>query len=507
MNIWKSIKKVFSTKHSAMSRFVDEPGYDGSRFGTIIPHRINKEHWELATGQSINNDLLTKLASLQARCAYEYGSNPDFEGVCNTYKDDCIGRNGPALQIISDSPRFNDAVEAAWKEVFADPDPSHRYGGVEDLKTWVQGLLLAGSYVNIATNVKRQDSRMTFGWRSIHARRLVTPAQFAGNPYIAFGCKYDKKTGAPIEYYIAKPQQLGGFSIQTNQFDTVKANAVQHCFMPVEAEQLTGYPMMSSTLDTAADLRDLDKFVLESIKNSAANNPSLQAMHPEAVVDPDPVPTDTVRYEPGETAVAPLGWAWASTESTHPTSEYIPFKHEKAAELGRPIHMPLLVVLLTAQGANFSSAQYEGTVYADGIAGTQGFIERRSLVPFVMHGIIPEIAFRMRLRIPKKIELVWTWNVPAHANIEKFVKAIRMMIEDGVIAPSNASAMVGHDWEKVIAARKKCAEDLEAAGLPPSPVNTGGAVAAEPPEEDDDDDNKPNNENRSRISVNRFSLT
>ena len=504
MPIWKAIKGIFgkkATPQQATEKVYEVVPYDGSRFGAVVPHRINREHWQGAHGQSINNDLQLQLPSLQARCAFEYGSNPDFEGVVNTYKDDVVGREGPNLQVISDNPRFNDAVEAGWRDVFADPDPSHRYGGAEDMRTWVQGLMLAGSYVNIGTNVERTGTRMRYGWRSVHARRLVTPAEYAGDPYIAFGCKYDKITGAAIEYYISKPQQVGGFSIQTSDFDVVNAAAVQRCYIPVEPEQLTGYPMMTSTLDTAADIRDLDKFVLESIKNSAANSPNLQAMDPKSVVDPDPIPTTTLRYEPGEASVAPLGWSWQAVESVHPTSQYIPFKHEKAAELGRPIHMPLLVVLLTAAEANFSSAQYEGAVYSDGIAGTQGFIERRSLIPFVTNGVIPEVALRHRLRIPKNFELVWTWNVPAHANIEKFVKAIRSMVEDGIIAPSMASAMVGQDWEKVVAARKKCMEDLEKAGLPPAPVNNGGQVV----KEDDDDEKKPNN-SEGRTSASRFSF-
>ena len=487
MGILQRIRDAFSRQPGGVNASAPQVAYEikpfeTSRFGTVT-NRINREHWQQAHGTSINNDLQLRLPALQARAAYEYGTNPDFEGVVNTFKDDVVGREGPLLQVMSDSEEFNDAVEAGMREVFADPNPSHLYGGVEDMRTWVHGLLLAGSYYNVTTNVNRKDSRMSFGWRSIHARRFVTPAEHSGNPYVAFGCRYDEQTGEPVEYYLRNPEQIGGFQIPTQAFTTIPATAVQHVFIPVEQEQLTGYPMMSSALDTAADLRDLDKFVLESMKNAAANSPYLQAADPAAVIDPDPAPEGGIRHEPGEVGIAPLGWAWATTNATQPTAQYLPFKHEKLAELGRPIHMPLLVVLLSAAEANFSSAQYEGTVYADGIAAVQGTIERRSMNPIVMNGIIPEVIYRKRIQPPKSFSLVWTWNVPAHANIEKFVKAIRMMVEDGLISQSQGSALLGRDWEKVVASRKKCKEILEKEGLPPAPVNAGNAQPEETPEE------------------------
>lgn len=506
MGWWDRVKQFWAARPKRETHEPTGPRYEDpievSRFGTVTNDRINREHWSRAQNVSINNDIQARLPALMARSAYEFATNPDFEGVCNTFSQDVVGRDGPLLQVMSDSEEFNDAVESGYRDVFADPDPSHRYGGVEDMQTWVKGLLLAGRYYNVSTTTRRRGSRMTFGWRSIHARRFVTPAELTGDPNVAFGCRYDEETGAPLEYYIQRPIRVGAMQTLTGEYDTVPAEAVQHCFIPVEAEQLTGYPMMASALDTAADLRDLDKFVLESMKNAAANSPYLQAMNPASVIDPDPVPTGKLRFEPGEVGVAPLGWGWATTQATQPTAQYLPYKHEKMAELGRPIHMPLLVVLLTAAESNFAVAQYEGTVYINGVAFVQGFIERRSLIPLVRFGIIPEVVMRRRLRVPNHYSLVFTHNVPAHANIEKVVKAIRMMIEDGVISQAQGSQLLGYDYEKVVASRRKCAEMLENNNLPPAPSNSGKAVA-ETPDPDDEDEGQAN---QGRRSVSRFSI-
>lgn len=442
------------------------------RFDAAKTHRLNREHWAYAHGESINNDLATDLPILMARCEFEYANNPTFKGVVDTYAQDVVGRDGPLLQVISDDEEFNDAVENAWRQVFAMPDPAGRLGGVENMRLWVRQLLLAGSYVNVFANVKREGP-VSFGWRTVHPRRLVTPHGQAGNPLIAFGIEIDE-SGKPIRYYIDQPHQQGAFSLSGMNTKPYPAEMVQHRFIPVEPEQLTGFPQLASCLETAADIREYDKHVMEAAKSAAAHAVGLEASHPESVVDPQPIHEASYELEKGAVNVAPLGWSFKALDSTQPAAQYTDFRHERASELGRPIHMPLLIVLMQVNDVNFSAAQFGGTLYADGIKSTQGFIERLTLNQLVEQ-IVAELVIQGDVKRPKKVSLVWTWNVPPHANIEKYVKALRSMVEDGIIAPSDATAMMGRDWEKVVAARQRCAADLENAGLPPSPVNTGGA--------------------------------
>lgn len=503
MGLGSILNRIFGKAPQERAKNVDAPSEPEviiiNRFEGADDTRWNRGQFNDAHGQSINNDLATKLSTLQARCALEYARNPMFAGVVNTFKDDVVGSEGPTLQVTSDSEAFNDAVEAAWRAVFADPEPSRKFGGPEIMKTWVGGLLLAGSYVNVTASVKRTSTVATLGWRSIHARRLVTPAGMAGDPSVAFGYRVDSD-GAPIEYFIDKQTTQYGFSLSGIDYETVPAAAVQHVFIPIEAEQLTGAPMLSSSLQTAADLRQLDRYVLESQKNSAANTPGLEAKDPQSMADPDPTPTSgSLCYEPGQVPVAPKGWGWTALQATQPSAQYLDYRREKLSELGRPIHMPLLVVLLTAAEANFSSAQYEGSVYGDGVRMVQSLIERRSLNPFAL-AIVAELALRGRVRVPRSFDLVWTHNVPAHANIEKLVKALRMMVEDGLISPSRASAILGFNWEKEQAARAKCNQALDAAELPRPPVNAGNS----PPEPDGDNSNSP--QPGGRKSVSRFSF-
>lgn len=450
-----------------------------SRFAAVQPNRLlHRTSWGLANGQSINNDLVANLRILQAGCQFEYASSPIFEGVCNTYKKDVVGRDGPRLQVRSKNKEFNRVVQQAWKKVFTDPDPSHRFTGVESLGTRVLDLLLAGSFINIYTTVKRPNTPLTFGWRSVHPRRLGTPPEFVGDNDVAFGMRIDPETTATTIYYIAELARYGQYVTQTFNYQPIPAAAVQHVFNPVEDDQLTGYPMMSSTLEAAADLREYDKIVMEAAKNSAGHAVGLEATNPDWILDPDPIGTDTLPYSAAEINVAPPGYKFAFGTATQPASQYVPYRRERGAELGRPIHMPLLVVFLTAAEANFSSAQWEGMVYGDGIDCLQGMFDRRMLNPAVEQLII-ELAMRGMVKVPDEYELSWSWNVPSHANFEKFISALEKAVAIGAIAISDASALLGYNWDEVQDAREKAKDDNEKRDLPQPPSKDDSTIIAD----------------------------
>lgn len=454
------------------------PGGDFTlrRFDAAKTNRLNRSHWVFASSQSINNDLASDLETLQARCAHESANNPIFDGMVRTYAMHVAGRDGPLLQVRSENEAFNERIEKLWRDVFAMPDPAGRLAGAENVKLWVRMILTAGSFVNIFSNVRR-DGPVSFGWKTLHPRRMVTPNKFAGDARVAFGIRTDEQ-GRPLEYYLDKPQQIGGTMVSGVDFERYPAEIVQHGFIPIEPEQITGFPMLTSALDDAADLRDYDKIVMEAAKNAAAHALGLESASPEHALDPDPMP-DSYAVEAGQVNVAPMGWKWAALAATQPAAQYVEFRHERLGAMGRPIHMPLLMVLLSTGDANFAAAQFEGSLYHDGIRELQSYLERAILNQLVEQ-VILEAVIAGDVQRPEEYELAWTWNVPPHANIEKVVKALRMLVEDGTIAPSDATAIMGYDWEKVVAARQRCASDLKKADLPESPANRGSGSAATP---------------------------
>jgi capsid protein len=436
--------------------------------GAMVPH-------------SINDDLARDLPRLMAECAHRHATSPIFEGVCNTYVQDAIGPEGPTLQIICDDEGFAEHIEGAWREVIGSPDPARRLSGPENLKMWVRQLLLSGAYLNVNRNVRRGPGMPTFGWSTVHARRLQTPPELAGDENVAFGVRIDPKTGAPETYYIDRPTRFGSSELSLGDYQQFPAEVVQHKYFCVEPEQLGGIPLMASTLRTFDDLLDLDDATIEAAKSAARHSWWLTSADPAKVLDPDPIDGLTYPVTNGAANVAPPGWGVTGLQANQPNADATNYRNLRLAEVGRPINMPLLIVLLSVNEATFSSAQFAGALYRDGIMGIQRFLARESLDPFVEMVILDEV-INGRVKRPKKYVKQWTHNVPPYANIEKFVGALEKMVANGWISTADASAMLGFDFDKVLKSRKRCQDQLEAEDLPLPPVNAGTPAPPEPVE-------------------------
>lgn len=458
------------------------------RFDAAQTDRLNRDHWRHAHGQSINSDLATDLESVMARSAHEYANNPFYHGVVSTYALHVVGPRGPSLQVHSDDAEFNEAVERAWREVWRMPDPAGRLSGVDGLKVLVKQICVAGSSL-VVFKRRRTDGPLDFGWQTLHPRRLVTPVANAGDPLFQFGIEFDRD-GRRIAYHFDEYEGLPGIRTTTGvETRRVPASVVQHVFVDEEAEQATGYPKLAAALGPAAAMREYDREVLEAARNAAKHAVGLEAQSPEHVIDPDPIPAGTtLPLEAGVTNVAPMGWRWAPFASTQPMTNYPDFRRERLMELGRPLHMPLMLVLLSSHNSNFSSAQFDGTIYAEGIADFQGMIERQHLDGCVEQ-VIADLVIDQQVERPSEFYLEWSWPVPPHANIEKVTKALRMQFEDGAISLVDYCAKLGMDYERVQRSRRRVAEELDAWGLPPAPANTGGSGA--PTADDGDAENEP----------------
>lgn len=447
-----------------------------SRPDRLHPQALNGP----ALPTSINDDLARDLPRMMAECAHAYATNPIFEGVCNTYTQDVVGPNGPTLQIVCDDAIFAERVEEAWKIVFNRPDPTGRMSGVENAKMWVRLLLNAGSFLNINRSVPRGRGLPDFGWSTIHPRRLVTPMEFIGDEDVAFGVKMDR-IGRPETYYLDRPQRFGGNTLLGNSYQQFPAEMVQHRYFAVEPEQLQGYPMMNSTLRTLEEIVELDGATIEAAQSAAHHAWWLHSSDPKKVIDPDPIGSDTYQLQRGAVNIAPIGWTPTGLPASQPNPEAIQYRNLRLAELGRPINMPLLIVLLSVNEATFSSAQFAGSLYRDGIRGVQVYLERETLNE-LLEQVITDLVIRGEVKRPRKYQKVWTHNVPPYANIEKFVGALEKMVSNGWISSAEASALLGYDWDQVVAGRKRCQEDLEAAELPLPPVNVGNPPKPEPVE-------------------------
>lgn len=456
------------------------------RWENAETNRLNACHWAYAHGNSINEDLDNDLETLRARAHYEACNNPIVEGVIRTHQCDIVGERGPRLQVQSDDAQFNEAVELGWQSVYDRPDPTGRLNGPELIKLWVAMLWKAGSYVNEEVTYQRTgsviDQAVTLGIRTYHPRRLETPPKFNGDPNVAFGQRLTKD-GRPTQYYI-RSRENRGTGIHDAPFRykyrTVPADMVQHVYEMAEPDQLIGYPWVSSSLGVLADIRKNDQYVMEASKNAAANALYWWSNHPDAeFVDRD---GEEQILEPGTAKFIGGGYQPAMLQPTQPSAEYQQWRHEKMRELGRPVCMPLMVVLLSSADSNFASAHYDGQVYMRSLKAIQSWIERRSLNDYVRK-VARELALSRIVSIPQTYTLDWTWDVPPYHNPKQMYDSFRARLEDGTAAYGDVLAAYGLDEDTTIEKRRRTAEKLEAAGLPELPVNAGSQAKQSDDEE------------------------
>lgn len=437
------------------------------RFDAARTNRLNRDHWAFAHGQSINHDIAVDLPHLIARCTHEAANNPLVAGAIETVANDLVGRNGPRLQVTSTDPQFNETVERAWRAVWAMPDPNGQLSGPECMRLWIRTLCTAGSFINVFGNVDRPGP-VKFGWRTIHPRRMETPPQSAGDPLVQFGVRLNE-WGRPTSYYIRRPDLLQ-FTLPDHV--EYREGVVQHRFEAIEPEQITGIPWLTSCLETIADLRDFDRYVMQAAKNQAGHTMGLEAKHPELVAEPVDVTGLTYAVEPGMVNVAPAGWGWSTVQPTQPGAQYQSFRHERLRELGLALGMPLMMVLLSSSESNFSSAHYDGAVYMRRIKARQAWLERSTLNQF-LEQIIAELVISGEVNRPAEYGFLWTWETPPYVNPEKQRKADRMAVEDGAMPLGEYAASLGYDFDDVVEQRVRENELLAAAGLPLPPVNRG----------------------------------
>ena len=170
--------------------------------------------------------------------------------------------------------------------------------------------------------------------------------------------------------------------------------------------------------------------------------------------------------------VGPPGYQPAMLAPTQPSAQYKEFRHEKMRGYGRPIGMPLMMVLLSSEGNSFSGANHDGQIYIRSVQGTQAWMASGTLNPQVDQ-ISQEAINITGIRRPRRVQYVWTWMLPPHPDPRKNYEALRMQLEDGSMSLLDVCAALGRDFDTVQAARAYVNEQLDSLDLPRPPINVG----------------------------------
>lgn len=483
----------FSAKPTQPERQPDlqEQKMDGPsqirRWDSAATNRLNAGSWVNVTTDSINFDLFHDLQTLIARCRHERQNNPLVDGVCETFAVDVVGRRGPHLIVESDNEDYNDLAESVWQEYFNELFVDGT-SGTQALRRLVPQLFDTGDWLHQKVDMSKElpsGTPVTTRLLDIDPLRMWDPAV---GTKTTLGIERDKY-GRPKRYWIRDDIQPGLWNSYNYKYRDFAADEILHCYMEREPGQVRGFPKLASCLQDLADLRDYDAQVLDAAR-AAANNGMLLFTRDATLVGENAKPaTGKITLERQVAKYVAPGYEVGAQASTQPGAHYIEFRHERLRSLGRCAHMPLLMVLLSAEDSNFSQSRIDlNVIYQRGINAFQQWIEEEWLNQLLklcmreaMLATRPGYTGRdpngfLLPRKPAKVRYRWGWDPIAQANPKDHLMVQTQRIAWGLTAPELELANEGVNEDEVLDSLKRTNDKRKKRGLPPLPGPEGSAV-------------------------------
>jgi lambda family phage portal protein len=472
VTILSTIRRLFTAAGPASSTWAGtqrHPNTEPSgrrRWEAADTNRLNTAHWSLTNDSPINVHLEQRLPTLRQRSAYEAANNPLIEGVICTHAADCVARGGPSLQIQTEKTDYANALEAAWRSWWASPDASGRLTGPQLLRAWIRSLWINGEFLGqIVTGQGIDPGGPTMRVLDLNPNRLQTPADQYGSHDIALGVQTNAH-GRPTRYWLTDPQRQGASTYLTGKYLPVPPSDILHGFATQEAGQVRGTPWLAPALEAIAALRDYDDQVLDAARQAADQAVFWYSDHIEA---PFLSVNESTEIERRTQSTGPPGWKPAMLNPSQPSTTYTDYRRERMADIGRAVSMPLMLVRLTAENHNYSSARMDVQLYARGLGVLQELLEAVAL-----NRLAAELARELRVMRqlpdpPADARTIWLWPRPPFVDPQKEAMAERIELENGTTAYTEALARRNLSLEEMVRMRQKEQAALAAAGLPPLP--------------------------------------
>ena len=437
-------------------------GYGGaSPWAAGNDSRLNGPQWAYAHDSSINWDLENGgLETVRQRAALEAKRNPIVAGVIKTHVDDVVGPYGPKLRIRSSNRAYDRAAEGVWNAWWAMPDVNGVLSGVEILRLDVETLWPSGEFIHELLTVPEPDGPVSLGLSTIHPRRLMSP--IAGPSDVRLGVRCSR-LGRPLSYFIAEEGDYRyGYPSSSSPVD---ADSVIHGFHMSEPGQIRGVPYLASSLQAISDLREFGIQTLDAARNAADFGVMLHTDEP----DEDPIEytsSECYDIERGKIQIAPPGWKVTSMGSSHPGPQFVDFVRERLREIGRPVSMPLLMILLDASKHNYSGARFDSLVYRRSIRAEQAWLERVMLNRLLrLVELEAYLAGALPRRRPKAKRVEWIWPSPPEVDPDKHAKSEERFLANGTQTYADACGLHGSDADMQLEALAREVEDFRSLGL------------------------------------------
>jgi lambda family phage portal protein len=436
-------------------------GGDGVRshpYEAAESNRLNKKHWEYVTGADADSVIFAALEVVRNRARHEIRNNGYAEGMVETYAADCVGPQGPTLQVEFGADQWNADVELGWAEWCEQCDLGRRMHLADKLRLAVRQFFEAGEALEQKVTAPVQTP-VKLRLLSIEPDRLSSPLGVDSGA-VRGGVEVDAD-GAPVAYYIMKdhPGSLV-YTAGLGDYIRVPAASIYHLYKTNRPGQHRGMPWLAPTLDVFGHLRDLTHNTLLAAELAAALAVLLHTDHPESPFDDCDGVYDIVDLEPGTMSMIPRGWNATQIKPEQPPAQFPDFKRELLKEVGRAVGMPYLVIGADAAGHNYSSARLDTLTYWDHIEMTQAGLARHFCTPLLREWVKEAALSGQIARAPGKWRATWTWPQRKHVDQLKEEEAAILRLASGRSTWLRECKALGADWQEVF---NQLAKEMEVA--------------------------------------------
>lgn len=431
----------------------------------------NQRHWvgtDFLSAKSAN-DVNTR-RRLRSRSRYECSNNPYLYGVVVGNADDLVG-TGPTLQVQTDDPAYNRAVERVFNEWAAEVDL------VEKVRTCKLARSIDGEGFLLLKTAESLEHPVKLYPVDVEADQVTALAPADLSDLWVDGLVLDPVTERPTHYHVLARHPGDHWLPGLNPLATAKVAAanVVHWTPKLRPGQVRGVPVFTPSLDLFTEMRAFRKAVVRAAETAAdfsvVLTQELGAAYEGLDEDGSGAPNDGLKpfsrtpITRGMFTALPPGAKMQQMAAAHPATTYEMFQEKCLGEAVRPMAYPLNLALGSSQKFNFSSARLDHINYRSMLGVERAECERVVLNKVwrawweeaVREGAVP--AWN-GLKAPP---VVWHW--PGFEPLDPVADATAdsTRIAAGMLTWQEFWARRGRDWRDVLvqlAEEKKAIEKL-----------------------------------------------
>lgn len=295
---------------------------------------------------------------LRSRARYEvHESNSFARGMLCAKTNDCIGPNGPSLQVLEDKDT-NAIIEQRWKD------------WVESTGFACKAQTLFSAYMCDGEGFAERIRNDALPFDTVQMDIALSEADLWQNPQWemsegeADGIFYNAQ-GTPTEYWRLKqhPGDANQWKSQL-EFDRLDPSSVIHLYRCDRPGQKRGISHFAPALPNFAELRRTRLAVITAYQTAAEHAAIIKtqtgAFENDLTLLEDFLKIPTER---GMMTALPAGNDITQLKAEQPTTEFGPFCEHILAEIGRILQMPLNIVLGSSRDYNFASGRLDYILY------------------------------------------------------------------------------------------------------------------------------------------------